>query len=174
MRVPDLLKQRPRHGWIDGTTRSGVRGPGSGIRGSGLGVRGSGFGVRGSGHRSSRLAGLGGWDGSACGVRDPGSGIRAGRNLLYGKTGPHRARGYGKCRKHCAFGGSSWLQKVRSTMAAVVSFRDLDAWNAAMDLVVTTYGLARQLPSTELYGLAAQIRRAAVSIPSNVAEGHAG
>lgn len=58
-------------------------------------------------------------------------------------------------------------------MTEILSFRNLDAWHAAMDLVVTTYALSRQLPSTEQFELAAQMRRAAVSIPSNVAEGHA-
>lgn len=43
-----------------------------------------------------------------------------------------------------------------------------------MDLVATAYGLIGQLPATETYGLSAQMRRAAVSIPSNVAQGHAG
>ena len=42
-----------------------------------------------------------------------------------------------------------------------------------MDLVVTAYELAEKLPRSERFGLGAQIRRAAVSIPSNVAEGHA-
>jgi four helix bundle protein len=42
-----------------------------------------------------------------------------------------------------------------------------------MDLVVAVYDQATRLPQDERYGLAAQMRRAAVSIPSNVAEGHA-
>jgi four helix bundle protein len=59
-------------------------------------------------------------------------------------------------------------------MDKILSFRDLDAWNAAMDLVTTTYSVAGRLPKSQQYELAAQMRRAAVSIPSNVAEGHAG
>ena len=55
----------------------------------------------------------------------------------------------------------------------IVSFRDLDAWNVAMELVVTTYELVSKLPASERFELSAQMRRAAVSIPSNVAEGHA-
>lgn len=58
-------------------------------------------------------------------------------------------------------------------MRAVVSFRDLDVWNAGMELVVTTYQLCKLFPSFEQFGLRAQMQRAAVSIPSNVAEGHA-
>jgi four helix bundle protein len=57
--------------------------------------------------------------------------------------------------------------------ASVVSFRDLDAWNIAMDLSVMAYELVKLLPSTEKFELSSQIRRASVSIPSNVAEGHA-
>jgi hypothetical protein len=59
-------------------------------------------------------------------------------------------------------------------MSQILSFRDLDAWRAAMELVATAYSLVGKLPVTETYGLSAQMRRAAVSIPSNIAEGHAG
>lgn len=58
-------------------------------------------------------------------------------------------------------------------MAEILSFRDLDVWNAAMDLVVTTYEVSGVFPRTEQFALASQMQRAAVSIPSNVAEGHA-
>jgi len=53
----------------------------------------------------------------------------------------------------------------------IQSYRDLDAWKAAMDLTVMSYGVVRRLPQEERYALSAQIRRASVSIPSNVAEG---
>jgi four helix bundle protein len=53
------------------------------------------------------------------------------------------------------------------------SFRDLRVWKAGMDLVEQTYRLTSVFPRSELYGLAAQLQRAAVSIPSNIAEGHA-
>src|SRR5262245_31773945 len=55
--------------------------------------------------------------------------------------------------------------------SAIVSYRDLDAWQAGMELTVLSYEVARRLPDEERYGLSSQIRRAAVSIPSNVAEG---
>jgi four helix bundle protein len=51
--------------------------------------------------------------------------------------------------------------------------KDLVVWQKAMDLVITIYGLTRGFSKHETYGLASQIQRAAVSIPSNIAEGHA-
>lgn len=55
----------------------------------------------------------------------------------------------------------------------VRSFRDLDVWREGMDLAESIYRCAVMFPKTEVYGLANQIRRAAVSIPSNIAEGRA-
>src|ERR1700676_5001621 len=54
----------------------------------------------------------------------------------------------------------------------VISYRDLIVWTRAMDLVEACYKLTRQLPQSEIYGLSSQIRRAAVSVPANIAEGH--
>jgi len=51
------------------------------------------------------------------------------------------------------------------------SYRDLRVWQQAVELVVGVYAETRQFPRDELYGLTAQMRRAAVSIPSNIAEG---
>ncbi len=50
--------------------------------------------------------------------------------------------------------------------------RELIFWQKAMKLVVAVYELSQSFPKTETYGLASQIKRAAVSIPSNIAEGH--
>ena len=55
---------------------------------------------------------------------------------------------------------------------ALKSHRDLQVWQKAMDLVVAVYELTRGLPKEERYGLTSQLRRAAVSIPSNIAEGY--
>jgi four helix bundle protein len=57
-------------------------------------------------------------------------------------------------------------------MSTITSCRDLEAWNLGMDFAEAIYGLTRAFPREELFGLTAQMRRAAVSIPSNVAEGH--
>ncbi len=55
---------------------------------------------------------------------------------------------------------------------ALQSYQELKVWQRGMDLVVECYRLADQLPATERYDLARQIRRSAVSIPSNIAEGY--
>ena len=54
----------------------------------------------------------------------------------------------------------------------VQSFRDLDVWKLAMDYVVSIYTLTEGFPGDERFGLTAQLRRAAVAIPSNISEGH--
>jgi hypothetical protein len=51
------------------------------------------------------------------------------------------------------------------------TYRDLDAWQAGMDVVQQIYRVTKRFPADERFGLTAQLRRAAVSMPSNVAEG---
>lgn len=53
------------------------------------------------------------------------------------------------------------------------SYKDLLVWQKALDLVVQVYVLSGKFPATETYGLKAQLQRAAVSVPSNIAEGQA-
>ena len=55
---------------------------------------------------------------------------------------------------------------------AVFEYQDLVVWQRSMDLAEEVYRLARMLPKKELLELSSQMRRAAVSIPSNIAEGH--
>jgi four helix bundle protein len=57
-------------------------------------------------------------------------------------------------------------------MPVTRSYRDLDVWQRAMDLLVESYRIAHTFPPLERHGLASQLRRAAVSIPANIAEGN--
>ena len=54
----------------------------------------------------------------------------------------------------------------------ISSYRDLDAWQLGMSFVQMVYELASAFPTGERFGLTAQLRRAAASIPSQIAEGH--
>ena len=56
------------------------------------------------------------------------------------------------------------------TMSSVI---ELIVWNKAYELTLNVYSLTNKFPKEEIYGLTSQIRRSAVSIPSNIAEGHA-
>ncbi|MGH7137454.1 MAG: four helix bundle protein [Pirellulales bacterium] len=55
----------------------------------------------------------------------------------------------------------------------VTNYRDLIAWQKAMDLTVAVYELSEKFPREEIFGLTFQMRKAAVSVPSNIAEGQA-
>lgn len=55
---------------------------------------------------------------------------------------------------------------------SIQSFRDLRVWQSGMNFVEQVYRSTSTFPKHELYGLAAQMQRAAVSVPSNIAEGH--
>ena len=51
------------------------------------------------------------------------------------------------------------------------NFRELEVWKESKNLSIRVYNLTRQFPKSEMYGITLQINRAAVSIPSNIAEG---
>lgn len=53
------------------------------------------------------------------------------------------------------------------------NFRSLKVWQLGMELAADVYRLSQQFPKHETYGLGSQIQRAAVSVPANIAEGHA-
>ena len=53
----------------------------------------------------------------------------------------------------------------------VQSYRELEVWQFAMELAESCYRVTRSFPKEEMFGLTSQIRRAAVSIPANIAEG---
>jgi four helix bundle protein len=56
---------------------------------------------------------------------------------------------------------------------AVSSYRDLTVWQKGMELTKEVYQVTQGFPKQEIYGLTSQVRRAAVSVPANIAEGHA-
>ena len=55
---------------------------------------------------------------------------------------------------------------------ALLSFKQLIVWQKSMELAQFVYGVSKKLPREETYGLAGQMQRCAVSIPSNIAEGN--
>jgi four helix bundle protein len=54
----------------------------------------------------------------------------------------------------------------------IQTYKELDVWQVAVDLVEQIYLLTRRFPAAERFGLVAQMRRAAVSVPANIAEGY--
>ena len=60
---------------------------------------------------------------------------------------------------------------AKSNGTRIGSYRDLDVWQLAMEIVVEVYRVTRAFPAEERFGLIAQLRRAAVAVPSNIAEG---
>jgi four helix bundle protein len=67
--------------------------------------------------------------------------------------------------------GGWWLVAGGFVTETVRNYKELRVWQGAMELVESVYRLSAAFPAEENYGLKAQIRRAAVSIPSNIAEG---
>ena len=57
-------------------------------------------------------------------------------------------------------------------MSSVRSYRDLVVWQRAMELAALCYAKTRSFPHTEAFGMTAQIRRSAASVPANIAEGN--
>ena len=57
-------------------------------------------------------------------------------------------------------------------MGVIKSYRDLEVWQKAMRLAEVCYKATEEFPKREIFGLASQLRRAVVSIPSNIAEGN--
>ena len=94
-------------------------------------------------------------------------------------SGKGREAGSGRCRK--AEGTGSGKGQIPGSRFTIPVFRketmkdhkDLDVWKLAVDVVVDVYQLSKVFPREELFGLTNQVRRAAVSIPSNIAEGAA-
>jgi len=64
----------------------------------------------------------------------------------------------------------AWQVLLFGIMRSNAAYRKLETWQVAMDFVERCYKLTRNFPREELHGLTSQLRRAAVSIPSNVAK----
>src|SRR4029079_8826341 len=64
------------------------------------------------------------------------------------------------------------IEENRRRIQMLSSYRDWLVWQKAMELVVETYRLSSRFPKEEQYGLTSQLRRASVSVPSNIAEGY--
>jgi four helix bundle protein len=60
----------------------------------------------------------------------------------------------------------------RAGAEMINSYKDLLVWQRGMDLVETVYRVTAKLPSTEQFGMISQMRRCAISVPSNIAEGY--
>jgi four helix bundle protein len=63
------------------------------------------------------------------------------------------------------------METIEKKTTAIRSYRDLNVWKASMELVCDIYEVTRNFPDTERYGLTSQMRRCAVSVASNIAEG---
>lgn len=63
------------------------------------------------------------------------------------------------------------MEKMEKKTTAIRSYKDLNVWKASMELVCEVYEVTRNFPDTERYGLTSQMRRCAISVPSNIAEG---
>lgn len=69
--------------------------------------------------------------------------------------------------------GLRTMEEEAAEYGRILNFTDLRVWQGAMDLAEKVYRLTWLFPSHEQYGLSSQLQRSAVSVPSNVAEGHA-
>ena len=65
----------------------------------------------------------------------------------------------------------AWHKPCLSPVMSAKSFKELFVWKESMDLTIEVYKACRQFPTDERFALAAQLKRSAVSIPSNIAEG---
>lgn len=71
-----------------------------------------------------------------------------------------------------AMGGITMSDDIRGSNEAIRSYRDLAAWQHGRQLALLIYRETQRFPADERFGLTSQIRRSAVSVPSNIAEGY--
>jgi four helix bundle protein len=74
--------------------------------------------------------------------------------------------------RQSAVGSRQSVDPTDNGPSEIRSYRDLRVWNEAMDLAEAACRMTSQLPKSEVYGFTAQIRRAAASVPANIAEGY--
>lgn len=74
-------------------------------------------------------------------------------------------------RRLCLVRGFGLVRVSSGWFGFVMSYKELNVWQRSMDLVVDLYEVTAEFPADERFGLISQIRRAAVSIPANIAEG---
>ncbi|MCA9858552.1 MAG: four helix bundle protein [Thermomicrobiales bacterium] len=67
----------------------------------------------------------------------------------------------------------SSIEEARAPYRTIQDYRDLRVWQLAMDFAIAIYQSTNAFPTDERFGLTSQLRRAAVSVPSNIAEGNA-
>ncbi len=71
-----------------------------------------------------------------------------------------------------AMGGITMSDDIRGSNDSIRSYRDLSAWQRSRELALAVYRETQSFPPDERFGLTSQIRRCAVSVPSNIAEGY--
>jgi four helix bundle protein len=147
---------------------SGIRDQGSGIRVKGVGVRfgvqSSEFRVQGFGAQVVRVREIRAQRAGACGqpVRKFRDVLRALSARILRKLEAIPSTNRAKSRG-ASYAGSRCMK--------IESFRDLTVWQRSMRLAEDIYAITANLPSEERFGLSIQLRKASVSIPSNIAEG---
>ena len=75
--------------------------------------------------------------------------------------------------KHRSMGMKKLATDSQQQSPDVKSYRDLEVWQKSMDIVFECYQITKEFPKSELCGLTSQLKRAAVSVPANIAEGQA-
>jgi four helix bundle protein len=72
-----------------------------------------------------------------------------------------------------SLGCEARVRRRKETLVSTASYRKLEVWAKAMDVAERIYAMAREMPRQEEYRITSQLIRAAISIPANIAEGHA-
>src|SRR5205823_5881528 len=76
-----------------------------------------------------------------------------------------------RARRSCDHSVNQALRICEDPVSEIQNYRDLEAWQVGMRIVMVAYAVTNTFPPAERFGLTSQMRRAAVSVPSNIAEG---